>query len=163
MLDPKFLRENIDLVRKGVARKKFQVDLDAVLAAGWPETADAMQSSQGYILEADGLPVFLTTLSGLSIRDRLVPSVEGRGLERRLEFKGSLPSWETQVLLAEADTITPQPGGKGWIVGDREYYIDWPAGATLAPTIRTVGDKQLLVVRLARNTLEAPLSYSLVW
>ena len=33
MLDSKFLRENIDLVRKGVARKKFQVDLDAVLAA----------------------------------------------------------------------------------------------------------------------------------
>jgi len=33
MLDPKFLRENTDAVRKGVARKKFQVDLDAVLAA----------------------------------------------------------------------------------------------------------------------------------
>jgi seryl-tRNA synthetase len=33
MLDPKFLRENIELVRQGVARKKFQVDLDAVLAA----------------------------------------------------------------------------------------------------------------------------------
>ena len=42
-------------------------------------------------------------LSDLSIRDRLAPSIEGRGLERRLEFKGSLPSWETQVLLAEAD------------------------------------------------------------
>jgi seryl-tRNA synthetase len=33
MLDPKFLRENTDAVRRGVARKKFQVDLDAVLAA----------------------------------------------------------------------------------------------------------------------------------
>jgi seryl-tRNA synthetase len=33
MLDPRFLRENTDAVRKGVARKKFQVDLDAVLAA----------------------------------------------------------------------------------------------------------------------------------
>ncbi|MFZ9201570.1 MAG: serine--tRNA ligase [Opitutales bacterium] len=33
MLDPKLLREQIDTVRKGVARKKFQVDLDAVLAA----------------------------------------------------------------------------------------------------------------------------------
>lgn len=33
MLDPKFLRENPEAVRKGVARKKFQVDLDAVLAA----------------------------------------------------------------------------------------------------------------------------------
>ncbi|MGA0134806.1 MAG: serine--tRNA ligase, partial [Opitutales bacterium] len=33
MLDPKLLRENVDLVRQGVARKKFQVDLHAVLAA----------------------------------------------------------------------------------------------------------------------------------
>ncbi len=33
MLDPKLLREQIDFVRKGVARKKFQVDLSAVLAA----------------------------------------------------------------------------------------------------------------------------------
>jgi hypothetical protein len=137
--------------------------IDNPKTAGWPETADAMQSSQGYILEADGLPVFLSKLSDLSIRDRLAPSIEGRGLERRLEFKGSLPSWETQVLLAEAGSITPQPGGKGWIIGDREYYIDWPAGAAQQPTIRTVGDKQLLVVRLARSTLEAPLSYSLVW
>ena len=33
MLDPKLFREQIDTVRKGIARKKFQVDLDAVLAA----------------------------------------------------------------------------------------------------------------------------------
>jgi nucleoside-diphosphate kinase len=33
MLDPKFLRENIDLVRKGVARKKFQVDLEAFMSS----------------------------------------------------------------------------------------------------------------------------------
>ena len=33
MLDPKLLREQADFVRKGIARKKFQVDLDAVLAA----------------------------------------------------------------------------------------------------------------------------------
>ena len=33
MLDPKLLREQIDFVRKGVSRKKFQVDLAVVLAA----------------------------------------------------------------------------------------------------------------------------------
>lgn len=33
MLDPKLFREQIDTVRKGIARKKFQVDLEAVLAA----------------------------------------------------------------------------------------------------------------------------------
>lgn len=130
--------------------------------AGWPETADAMQSSQGYILEPNGQPVFLSTLSGLTLRDRIAPTPDGKALTRTLAFKGSLPSWEAQVLLAEADTITAQPGG-GWIVGDRDYYIDWPAGSAHQPTIRKVGDKQLLVVRLSKSTLEAPLSYSLVW
>lgn len=130
--------------------------------AGWPETPDAMQSSQGYSLEADGQPVFLSTLSSITIRDRIAPAPEGKGLARRLELKGSLPSWEAQILLAEADSITPQPGG-GWIIGDREYYIDWPTDSVHQPTLRTVGDKQLLVVRLSKATLEAPLSYSLVW
>ena len=131
--------------------------------AGWPETADAMQSSQGYILEADGLPVFLSKLSDLSIRDRIAPAPDGKGLVRRLEFKGSLPSWEGQVLLAEADQITPQPDGKGWVIGDRDYYIDWPTGAAQSPALRTVDGKRLLVVRLAKSTLEAPLTYSLIW
>lgn len=130
--------------------------------AGWPVTADALQSSQGYILEADGQPVFLSQLSDLSIRDRIAASPDGQRLNRRLEFKGSLPAWEAQVLLAEASSITPQPGG-GWVIGDREYYIDWPNGSPHQPWIRTVGDRQLLVVRLGKATLGSPISYSLVW
>jgi hypothetical protein len=131
-------------------------------AAGWPVIADAMQSSQGYTLEPDGQPVFLSRISDLSIRDRIAASTDGRMLSRRLDFKGSLPSWEAQVLIAEADTITPQPAG-GWIIGDRDYYIDWPAGSPHQPAVRTVDGRQLLVVRLSKSTLEAPLSYSLVW
>ncbi|MCX6951918.1 MAG: hypothetical protein NTV51_07105, partial [Verrucomicrobia bacterium] len=109
--------------------------------AGWPETADVMQSSQGYVLEPDGQPVFLSTLSGVTIRDRVAPVAGGKGLARRLEFKGSLPSWEAQVLLAESDSVAPQPGG-GWIIGDREYYIDWPADSAHQPTVRTLGERQ---------------------
>lgn len=130
--------------------------------AGWPVTPDAMQSSQGYTLEADGQPVFLSKLAEISIRDRVAPSADGKSITRRIDLKGSLPSWEAQVLLAESSSITPQPGG-GWIIGDREYYLDWPAGAVHQPVIRTVGDRQLLVVRLSKSTLEAPLSCSLVW
>ena len=33
MLDAKFLRDHVDLVRRGLARKKFSVNIDAVLAA----------------------------------------------------------------------------------------------------------------------------------
>ena len=131
-------------------------------ATGWPETPDAMQSSQGYVLEADGLPVFLSTLSGLAIRDRIAPTADGNALARRLDFKGTLPSWDAEVLLAEADAITPQPSG-GWVIGDRDYYLDWPAGSAHQPAVRKVGERELLIVRLTRATLEAPLSYSLVW
>ena len=130
--------------------------------AGWPETPDAMQSSQGYTLEPDGQPVFLSKISDVAIRDRIAPTADGKALARRLDFKGTLPSWEAQVLLAAADVITPQPGG-GWVVGDREYYVDWPADSAHQPVIRKVGNQQLLVVRLSKSTLEAPLAYSLVW
>ncbi len=136
--------------------------IDNPRTAGWPESADALQSSQGYTLEANGQPVFLSTLSGVTIRDRLAPTADGKALARRLDFKGSLASWETQVLLAEADVITAQPDG-GWVIGDRDYYLDWPAGSAHQPTLRQVGDRQLLVVRLSKSTLEAPLAYSLVW
>ena len=133
------------------------------LAGGWPEQADAMQASQGYTLEADGLPVFLATLSGTTIRDRIAPTADGRGLARTLTVGGKLTDWTTWVLLAEADMITPQPGGAGWIIGDREWYLDWPAKSAHTPIVHTRGGKQQLVVRIGKAALDAPINYSLVW
>jgi len=61
MLDPKFLRENIELVRRGVARKKFQVDLDAVLAADPGVAAKAWRwepemREVAEVMRASGIP-----------------------------------------------------------------------------------------------------------
>ena len=128
----------------------------------WPDQPDALWSSQGYTLEADGQPVFLSSLANLSIRDRIAPAKEGRGLVRTLNLKGSLPSWSAWVLLAEAETITPQPSG-GWIVGQREWFLDWPADAAQRPVLRTVNGRQQLAVPLSAGLLEKPLSYSIVW
>ena len=133
------------------------------LTGGWPEQADAMQSSRGYELEADGLPVFLSNLSTITMRDRIAPGTDGRGLARTLTVGGKLTDWSTWVLLAEADTITPQPGGGGWIVGDREWYLDWPADAAHTPVVHTRGGKQQLVIRVSKAALDAPINYSLVW
>lgn len=128
----------------------------------WPDQPDALWSSQGYTLEADGQPVFLASLAGLSIRDRIAPAKEGRGLVRTLNLKGSLPSWSAWVLLAEAETITPQPSG-GWIVGQREWFLDWPADSAQRPVLRTINGRQQLAVPLSAGLLEKPLSYSIVW
>jgi len=129
----------------------------------WPTQPESLWSSQGYTLEADGTPVFLATLAALSIRDRIAPLGHGRGLTRTLHFKGRLPAWSAWVLLAEAETITAQPGGQGWIVGAREWYLDWPAGAAVTPVIRTANGKQQLAVPLSSASLDKPVTYSIVW
>ena len=129
----------------------------------WPEQPESLWSSQGYELASDGTPTFLSTLSELAIRDQLVPLADGHGLRRTVHFKGKLPSWSTWVLLAEAQKITRQPGGEGWVVGDREWYLDWPADAAQRPVVRSINGKQQLAVPLSSATLEQPLSYSIVW
>ena len=136
--------------------------IESPRTSGWPDQLDALSSSQGYELEADGLPVFLSTLSKLNIRDRIAPVNDGRGLQRTLTFTGTTSSWESVVLLAESSQITPQPNG-GWVIGDREYYIDYPKDAAHQPLVQTRGERQQLVVRLSKSNLADPLSYTLVW
>jgi hypothetical protein len=87
---------------------------------------------------------------------------DGRGLQRTLTFSGTTSSWESVVLLAESTQITPQPNG-GWVIGDREYYIDYPKDAAHQPLVQTRGERQQLVVRLSKSNLADPLSYTLVW
>ncbi len=133
------------------------------LASEWPVEPEALWSSQGYTLEADGLPVFLSKLSNLSLRDRIAPTPDGRGLTRTVTAKGELTSWSTWMLLADADKITPAPDGSGWIIGDREWYLDWPANSPVAPVVRTRNGHSQLAVPITRASLETPITYTLVW
>ena len=127
----------------------------------WPDQPEPLWSSQGYTLEPDGTPVFLGRLADLTVRDRIAAGPDGRGLDRTLTFTGAVPSWSTWVLLAEADTIMAQAGG--WVIGDREWYLDWPADTPPRAVIRTVGAKQQLAVPLSGANLATPLHYTLVW
>ncbi len=124
----------------------------------WPDRPEPLWSSQGYSLEPDGTPVFLGRLADLTVRDRIAPAPEGRGLVRTLELGGKLPSWSAWLLLAEADVIVPQPGG-GWMVGDRAWYIDGLEPAV----IRAAGDRQQLALPLSAASLGRSLSYTIVW
>ena len=132
-------------------------------AYDWPDTPDALWSSQGYTLAADGSPTFLSKLGDLSIRDRITPAADGRSLTRTLTLVGRNTSWETHILLAEAATITPQPDGRGWIVGDRAYYLDLPKDSALKPTVRTRQGRQQLTIPISGGKVDRTLTYSLVW
>lgn len=129
----------------------------------WPHEPEALWSSQGYKLGLDGLPVFLASLADLSVRDHIAPAKGEPGLTRTLTVSGRFSTWSTWVLLAEAGEISPQPDGSGWIIGDREWYLDWPANAAVTPVVRREGDRQLLAVPLTRAALDQPITYTLVW
>lgn len=132
-------------------------------AYDWPDAPEILWSSQGYTLEPDGQPVFLAKLASLSIRDRIAATADGRGLTRSINLSGRNTDWETWVLLAEADRIAPQPGGNGFIVGDRAYYLDLPADSAVQPVIRTRNGRQQLAVAVPGNAISKPIVYTLVW
>ena len=129
----------------------------------WPDAPEALWNSQGYLLEPDGQPVFLATLASLTVRDRIAPTSDGRGLVRKLDITGPNTEWETWVLLAEADRITPQPDSNGFIVGDRAYYIDVPADATAKPIVRTRNGRQQLVVPVPGKNANKSITYTISW
>jgi hypothetical protein len=129
--------------------------------ARWPEKAGLTTASQGYRLEADGQPVFFYSDVGVSVTDRIAPLPDGKGLTRTLHFTGK--PWERSlwVLVAEGTKVTAQDGG--FVIGDREFYVDWPAGAALQPAIRTEGGQQQLVVHLPVDGEPHDVTYNLVW
>lgn len=132
-------------------------------AQDWPDAPEALWSSQGYSVEKDGTPTFLGKLASIALRDRIAPAPEGRGLTRTLTLGGQNTSWDSFILLAEADTITPQPGGLGYVIGDRDYYIDLPADKSLTPIVRTRNGRQQLVAAITGNKIDRTFTYSLVW
>lgn len=138
--------------------------IEAPESDGWPVRPDPLYVSDGYHLEADGTPVFRAHLSGLRLTDRVSPAKEGGGLTRIVQCEGSLPGWSCFLLLAEADQITPAGKDRsGFIVGDRQWYLDFPPETPHTPRILSRGGRQWLVVPLTKTTFDKPVSYSLVW
>jgi len=129
----------------------------------FPDVPDVLWSPQGYTLEADGQPVFLARLSGLSIRDRVVATKPSRGLSRTLFIEGKHTLWRTGVLLAESVRITAEPGGGSFIIGDREYYLDVPRDAEPAPFVRPINGHDQLLVLVPAFAGSTTIAYTLVW
>jgi seryl-tRNA synthetase len=93
MLDPKLFRESIDVVRKGISRKKFQVDLDAVLAADEVrrhavaefENARALQNSANKEMATmpKGSPEFQAKLAEMKAASARVKELEKKSVKQK--------------------------------------------------------------------------------
>ena len=97
MLDAKFLRENVDLVRRGLARKKFAVNLEAALAADEArrhavaefEAARSAQNAANKEMAAmpKGTPEFQAKVIALKAASAQVKELEKKVAEAEEQWK----------------------------------------------------------------------------
>lgn len=129
----------------------------------WPARPAQTAVSKGYRLNAAGEPTFLYSYVGVALEDRITAREDARGLTRSMRFTGA--PWERNVwvLIAEGSEVSALPGGGGYVIGDREFYIDWPKDAALKPVVRTQGGISQLVVSLPPDGAQHDLAYTLVW
>lgn len=111
---------------------------------------------QGYrIGPADGQPVFRFKLAGAEFADRIIPTEEGRALQREIRLiSGQLPG-NLHCKLAEGTTIVPLADGSYQI--DQQYYVVPSSGARVI--VREFAGKKELVAPFT----ERFLGYALIW
>lgn len=129
--------------------------------SAWPKHADALFSSLGYELDPDGTPVFLSNLSELHLRDRLVPTTDKRGVTRTMHFSGRLSLWENWILLAEGEHITAE--GNSYRISPGDWLIEWPADSKHRPVVIDTHGTRQLRLRLLKDTFQIPVTYQLLW
>lgn len=131
--------------------------------SAWQPNDTNLFKQRGYTLEADGQPVFHYDFSALRVSDRIAPLPGGRGLVRTLTVTGRPVSGTPWLLLAEADAITSRPGG--YVIGDRQYYIDIdPEGPDRPrPELRMERGRRQLILPLGNTTEARTFRYTLIW
>ncbi len=150
----------------------------------WPTQADPALRRWGYERGADGQPEFISQLGPMVIRDRLIPQATGAGFTREIRLDGQSMNHDPRVLLVAASRIEREADGL-YVVGDREFYLEW-LGATIAapvpvtrpdgtlekveppprpePVIRHESGRDELIVRFPFGLKEEKtLRYNLTW
>jgi Domain of Unknown Function (DUF1080) len=114
---------------------------------------------KGYTLDENRLPTFLYRLQGMELKDRMAPSMDGKGLLRQITLNNN--SGKNALLrLAAGKTIVDL--GKGlYAVDDHRYYVQVPDFQTKKYAVASVGNRQELV--LETSEARAEILYHIVF
>jgi PA14 domain./Domain of Unknown Function (DUF1080). len=118
----------------------------------------APSPSTGYTLSAKGTPVFHGEFVGQRWEDTIVPVHPARGLSRTLSFAGGLRD-TVALTLARATRI--EASGNRFVLGDREYYLEFPHETGAVAKLERHDREVTLRVRLPAGT--ESFRYTLFW
>ncbi len=127
--------------------------------AAWPDTlgTDAGYRMRGYDLDDAGFPTFKYTIYGSQVEDMTRPEESGKRLTRTLKVSGAAQNLYCR--LAEGKDIATLADGS-YLVDNKSYYIKINNAAGAKPVVRTVNNRQELVVPVSNGS---QVSYSIIW
>jgi hypothetical protein len=129
--------------------------------AAWLDQPHPLFTPQGYEIEPDGTPVFLSKFSNLLVRDRFTPLPNREGLQRTLTFDGRLSLWEDWLLIADGKTITDH--GNTLTISPGGWSIEWPENSPHRPVITKSQNREQLRLRITKQNLKTPVSYRVLF
>ncbi len=129
--------------------------------AAWPASDADARGFKGYQVNAAGRPVFRYEWGSVSLTDELSPADEGKRLHRSLLIEADAPQSAYWCRIAEGARIEQVPGGLYRI--DGSYYLDLETSGEAEPLLRSVGDRQELLVPVLSSTSQSHINYDLLW
>ena len=138
--------------------KQPELTLAKLASAGDAWVADTSGSSfrpKGYILEKNNQPVFRYELHGTSVEDAVRVLEGGKGIRRTLKVEN--PVQNLYARLAEGKKIEEQEKGM-YLVDGKAYYLRLDDAGGRKASVRTIGDKQELIIPVGQQ-----LSYSILF
>ena len=126
----------------------------------WPDSLSEGSALRflGYDLDEDGQPVFRYRMGEIGVEDLVRPLDDRRGLSRELRIAGQGAAG-LHALLATGESIERLRDGR--YVVDGTYYVV-PGSGTRGLTVRSVGDRQELVIPVTGRE-GSNIRYEVVW
>ncbi|MBC7922710.1 MAG: DUF1080 domain-containing protein [Ferruginibacter sp.] len=131
--------------------------------AAWPDTlaTEAAYRLRGYDIDESGHPVFKYTVYGAEVEDRLMPEENGKFLTRHVRISGAnVPNLYYRVAEGK-DVVALSDGTYG--VNGNQYYVRVADAGSAKPIVRTVNNRQELLVAISGTAQGANLRYSIIW
>lgn len=127
--------------------------------ADWPHNSieNSQFRQQGYELNSNGIPTFLSQINGSNVTNMLIPSNDERALKRMITVDATTDLW---YKIAEGESIEQLPDGT-FIINDESYYIDFDGNSNLKPIVRNSSGKDELLVKITAG--KQNFNYNIIW
>lgn len=124
-------------------------------AAWTPDTIATGYRPKGYALDADSRPTFKYMIYGSAVSDASTVMEGGQGIHREVSVQN--PGANLFMRIADGTKIESLKSGL-YAIDDKAYYIRVDDAAGAKPVVRTVGDRQELIVPIQQK-----LTYSIIF